>query len=122
MTISNLYVTIRIMAEYEIKEFVKEGSSPFGNWFGDLDSIAASKITTALYRLQYGNFSNVQPVGSGVSEYRIDFGPGYRIYFGQDGNTLVILLTGGTKKTQSKDIEKAKTFWQEYKAGKKQGG
>jgi putative addiction module killer protein len=61
-------------------------------------------------------------VGCGVSEYKIDFGPGYRIYFGQDGSTLVILLNGGTKKTQSTDIEKAKTFWLEYKAGKQHGG
>jgi putative addiction module killer protein len=110
------------MTEYQIKEFVREGSSLFQEWFDDLDSIAASKITTVLYRLQYGNFSNVRSVGSGVSEYKIDFGPGYRIYFGRDGYTLILLLTGGTKKTQSKDIEKAKIFWQEYKAGKKHGG
>jgi putative addiction module killer protein len=110
------------MTEYQIKEFVREGSSLFQEWFDDLDSIAASKVTTALYRLQYGNFSNVRSVGSGVSEYKIDFGPGYRVYFGRDGYTLIILLTGGTKKTQSKDIEKAKIFWQEYKAGKKHGG
>jgi putative addiction module killer protein len=111
-----------IMAEYKIREFVREGTSPFGEWFKELDSVAASKITTSLYRLGYGNFSNVQPVGGGVSEYKIDFGPGYRIYFGQDGDVLIILLTGGTKKTQRKDIMKAKAFWQEYKAGKKQGG
>lgn len=110
------------MTEYQVKEFVREGSSLFQEWFDDLDSIAASKVTTALYRLQYGNFSNVRSVGGGVSEYKVDFGPGYRIYFGRDGYTLVILLTGGTKKTQSKDIEKAKIFWQEYKAGKKHGG
>jgi putative addiction module killer protein len=110
------------MTEYQIKEFVREGSSLFQEWFDDLDSIAASKVTTALYRLQYGNFSNVRSVGSGVSEYKIDFGPGYRVYFGRDGYTLIILLTGGTKKTQSKDIEKAKIFWQEYKARKKHGG
>ena len=83
---------------------------------------AASKVTTALYRLEQGNFSNVQSVGGGVFEYKIDFGPGYRIYFGQDGNTLVILLCGGTKKTQQKDIDRAKDFWQEYKARKKSGG
>jgi putative addiction module killer protein len=70
------------MAEYTITEFVKEGSSPFSNWFSALDSTAASKVTTTLYRLQFGNISNVRPVGSGVSEYKIDFGPGYRIYFG----------------------------------------
>jgi putative addiction module killer protein len=102
------------MTEYQIKEFVREGSSLFQEWFDDLDSIAASKVTTALYRLQYGNFSNVRSVGSGVSEYKIDFGPGYRVYFGRDGYTLIILLTGGTKKTQSKDIEKTKIFWQEH--------
>jgi hypothetical protein len=59
---------------------------------------------------------------SGVVDYKIDFGSGYRIYFGQDGNTLVILLRGGTKKTQQKDIDRAKDFWQEYKARKKSGG
>jgi putative addiction module killer protein len=110
------------MAEYEIKEFLRVGVSPFGDWFADLDSIAASRVTTALYRLSYGNVSNVRSVGSGVSEYKIDFGPGYRIYFGMDGETLIILLAAGTKKGQSKDIEKAKTLWQEYKAGKKGGG
>jgi putative addiction module killer protein len=110
------------MAEYEIKEFPGDGSSPFGGWFADPDSIAASKVTTALYRLQYGSLSNIRSVGSGVSEYKIDFGPGYRVYFGQDGNTLIVLLTGGTKKTQSKDIQKAKTLWQEYKAAKRLGG
>ena len=110
------------MAEHEIKEFLRDGASPFGDWFADLDSIAASKVTTAIYRLRYGNLSNVRSVGSGVSEYKIDFGPGYRIYFGMDGEALIILLAGGTKKGQSKDIEKAKTLWQEYKAGKKGGG
>ena len=75
-----------MMVEYQIKEFLREGLSPFGRWFDDLDSIAASKVTAALYRLQYGNFSNVRSLGSGVSEYKIDFGPGYRVYFGKDGN------------------------------------
>jgi len=102
------------MAEYVVREFLREGSSHFADWFTDLDSTAASKVTTALYRLEQGNFSNVQSVGGGVLEYKIDFGPGYRIYFGQDGNTLVILLCGGTKKTQQKDIDRAKGFWQEY--------
>jgi putative addiction module killer protein len=109
------------MAEYVIKEYLRDELSPFGKWFNDLDSIAASKVTTALYRLQYGNFSNVQSVGDGVSEYKIDFGPGYRIYFGQDENILIILLIAGTKKTQSKDIKKAKVFWQDYKDRKKGG-
>jgi putative addiction module killer protein len=110
------------MAEYTVREFLRERSAPFADWFTDLASTAASKVTTALYRLEQGNFSNVQSIGGGVFEYKIDFGPGYRIYFGQDGNTLVILLCGGTKKTQQKDIDRAKDFWQEYKARKKSGG
>lgn len=65
-----------------------------------------------------GNFSNVKSVGKGVSEYRLDFGPGYRIYFGQEGTIVVILLGGGSKKTQGKDIEKAQTLWAEYKSEK----
>jgi len=110
------------MAVYTVREFLREGSSPFADWFTELDPTAASKVTTALYRLEHGNFSNVQSVSGGVFEYKIDFGPGYRIYFGQDGNTLVILLYGGTKKTQQKDIDRAKDFWQEYKTRKKAGG
>jgi putative addiction module killer protein len=66
-----------------------------------------------------GNFSSVKGVGSGVLEYRIDFGPGYRIYFGKDGESLVILLAGGTKKRQQEDIEIAIARWQDYKARKR---
>jgi len=107
--------------EYEILEFIKAGWSPFVEWFESLDAVVASKITTAVYRLQYGNFSNVRSVGGGVFEYKIDFGPGYRIYFGEDYKTFVILLLGGTKKTQKKDIEEARKSWLEYKANKKKG-
>jgi putative addiction module killer protein len=65
---------------------------------GKRDATAAAKITTSVRRLELGNFSNVKGVGAGVFEYRIDFGPGYRVYFGKDGDALVILLGGGTKK------------------------
>lgn len=71
--------------------------------------------------MQSGNFSNVKSVGAGVSEYRLNFGPGYRVYFGKDGDTLVILLGGGTKKRQSRDIEKAQELWKSYKQRKKRG-
>lgn len=66
------------------------GQSPFARWFDDLNAEAAARVTTALYRMGQGNFSNVKGVGGGVFEYRIDFGPGYRIYFGKDGDTVVI--------------------------------
>lgn len=68
-----------------------------------------------------GNFSNVKAVGQGVSEYKLTFGPGYRIYFGKDGNRLVILLGGGTKKRQSRDIENAQLLWKSYKQRKRTG-
>lgn len=82
----------------EIEEFETDGRFPFGLWFDSLHATAAAKVTIALMRLQAGNQSNVKSVGSGVAEYKIDFGPGYRIYFGKDGNKLIILLCGGNKK------------------------
>ena len=69
--------------------------------------------------MEQGNFSNVKPVGLGVAEYRIDFGPGYRIYFGQEGDVLVILLGGGTEKGQNTDIGRAQLRWQTYKSRRK---
>ena len=96
-----------------------DGSSPFARWFARLDPTAGAKVATALYRMEQGNLSNVKPVGEGVAEYRIDFGPGYRIYIGQDGATLIILLDGGTKKGQNADIHLARQRWRDYKARKK---
>jgi putative addiction module killer protein len=86
----------------EVREYITEaGKSPFRIWFSRLNVSAAAKVTTALERITQGNFSNVKTLGAGVSEYKIDFGPGYRIYFGKDGDTLVILVAGGSKKGQS---------------------
>src|ERR1700730_3288203 len=94
------------------------GERPFESWFSDLDAAAAAKVSVALVRLGQGNTSNAKGVGEGVLEYRIDWGPGYRVYFGRDGEVLVILLTGGTKKRQQRDIETASKFWQAYKRSK----
>ncbi len=105
---------------YELEEFEKQGRSPFGDWFERLNAVAAAKITTALTRLKEGKHSNAKSVGSGVAEYKVDFGPGYRIYFGKDGDKLIILLCGGDKKSQRDDIQKAKGYWQDYKNLKKQ--
>ncbi len=96
-----------------------DGRQPFGDWFTVLDPVAAAKVTTALTRLGLGNTSNVKSVGSGVFEVKIDFGPGYRVYFGKDGAEFVILLGGGTKKQQQRDIENAHKLWRDYKAAKK---
>ena len=103
----------------EIRAYATEdGKSPYRKWFRGLNAAAAIKVTTALERMEDGNLSNAKAVGSGVSEYKIDFGPGYRIYFAMDGQTLVILLCGGTKKRQRDDIETAKALWADYKKRK----
>jgi len=95
------------------------GESPFEGWFDDLDAAAAAKVSVALVRLEQGNTSNAKTVAEGVLEYRIDWGPGYRVYFGRDGDTMVILLTGGTKRRQQRDIERAKEWWADYKRRRK---
>jgi putative addiction module killer protein len=92
-----------------------DGESPFEQWFSALEAAAAAKVSVALARLEQGNLSNVKGVGEGVLEYRIDWGPGYRVYFGREGEVLVILLTGGTKKRQQRDIDTAKALWSDYK-------
>jgi putative addiction module killer protein len=97
----------------------REGQNPFEDWFGSLDPVARAKVTVAIARLGQGNLSNVKGVGEGVLEYRINFGPGYRVYFGRDGETIVILLTGGTKKRQQRDITAAIEMWRDYRQRKR---
>lgn len=98
----------------------EKGNSPYAKWFDSLDAHAAAKVTIAAYRLEQGNFSNVKGIGEGVFENRIDFGPGYRIYFGKDGDQLIILLGGGSKKRQQADIQAAQARWQDYKRRRRQ--
>lgn len=107
----------------ELREyFQKDESSPFRKWSDRLNSDAARRVTSALYRLGLGNYSNVKSVGGGVLELKIDFGPGYRVYFGKDGERIVILLGGGTKQRQQKDIEFALERWQDYRSRRKREG
>ena len=104
----------------EIREYLdRDEHSPYARWFNRLNAAAAVKVVTAIHRLEQGDFSNVKGVGAGVYEYRISFGPGYRIYFGKDGDKLVILLAGGTKKRQDADIKAAQAYWQNYKRRKR---
>jgi putative addiction module killer protein len=103
-----------------LQEYVEEdGASPFADWFAKLDAVPAAKVTVVLARIAQGNLSNVKGVGEGVLEYRLDYGPGLRVYFGRDGDVLVILLAGGTKKRQQRDIEDAQRRWAEYKRRKR---
>jgi putative addiction module killer protein len=103
---------------YMVREYLRaDGTSPYEEWFIGLDTIAAAKITVVKLKMEQGNLSNVKWFG-GIGEYRLDWGPGYRIYIGKDGDKLIILLGGGTKKGQQKDIDKAESIWKEYKERK----
>ena len=105
----------------DVREYLAvDGSSPYRKWFDSLNAQAAAKVAIALTRIEQGNLSNAKSVGAGLHEYCIDFGPGYRIYFGRDGDRLVILLGGGTKKRQQEDIRRAKALWADYKRRRKE--
>lgn len=107
-------------AMVEIREYLDaRGDSPFAKWLDGLNAVAAAKVTTALVRMGQGNLIQRQKRRAGVFECRMDFGPGYRVYFGRDGDTLIILLAGGSKKRQQRDIEAAKERWRDYKARKR---
>lgn len=102
--------------EIELLEYLTtSGRNPFREWLEGLrDRQARAKIRVRLNRIRLGNFGDCKGVGGGVSELRIPYGPGYRVYFGRKGNLVVILLNGGHKKTQSKDIALAQEYWDDY--------
>ena len=103
----------------EVREYTKpHGHNRFQQWFEDFGARAAPRVTVALSRVEQGNVSNVKGVAGRVLELRIDYGPGSRVYFGEDGRHLVILLGGGTKKRQNRDIRTAQDLWTAYKARK----
>lgn len=103
----------------EVKEYVRDdGSSPYQKWFDKQDGQAAAKLTVAKARLELGNTSSVEWF-RGIGEYKIDWGPGYRIYLAKDGEALIVLFGGSTKKGQQKAIDQAVQLHEEYKARKK---
>lgn len=103
---------------YRVVELLLEdGSSPYADWFATLDPVAAAKVTVAKVRIAQGNLSNVEWF-RGLGEYKIDWGPGYRVYLARDGKTIIILLGGGTKKRQQKDIDRAVKLLEGYKRRK----
>lgn len=104
----------------EVVSYTDEsGRNAFDDWLASLDDQAFNKVFAAIVRMEQGNLSDAKSVGEGVLERRIHWGPGYRIYFGRDGKELILLLTGGTKRGQSRDIATAKALWREYKKRKK---
>lgn len=93
------------------------GKSPFKQWREKLkDPATRQQVDSRIARMRVGNFGDHRTVGGGVSEIRINYGPGYRIYYGRHGDTLVVLLSGGDKKSQETDIDMARRYWKEYKA------
>lgn len=94
------------------------GRSVFGDWFMDLDASVAARIDRYVRRMERGNFGNSRSVGTGVYELKVDVGPGYRVYYGREGSVTVILLGGGDKGHQSRDIRQAIESWASYKKRK----
>ena len=92
------------------------GREPFTEWLKSLrDRTTRKRIQNQIARIESGNLGDHKPIGDGVFELRLQFGPGYRIYFGEVDNTIILLLCGGDKSSQDRDIEQAKDYWQEYK-------
>ena len=105
----------------ELREYVDAlGRIPYRDWVVKLDAATRARVIAAVLRMGHGNFSAAKSAGVGVSELRLDFGPGYRVYFGKDGERLVVLLGGGSKKRQQADIDAAHALWAEYKKRKRE--
>lgn len=113
----SLYATIQ-MPQFVLKEYLDGDCSPYGEWFNELDPVAAARVDRYVRRMEQGNFGYSSHVGGGVQELHIDFGPGYRVYYGRDGDSIVILLGGGSKRGQSRDITEAIARWEKFKRRK----
>ena len=110
------------MALIEILLYRKGHSNPFSEWLTSLrDARAVGVVRARLNRIRLGNFGDCKSVGGGVEELRIDFGPGYRVYYGREGALVVVLLCGGSKKSQARDIVTAQRQWKEYLDAKANG-
>lgn len=105
---------------FEVRQYeTEEGTCPFADWFDSLGTEAAYRVEVAIERMSNGNLGDHKAVGDGVQEHRIHHGPGYRLYFGRDGQQIVVLLVGGTKKCQARDVAAAKRSWRNYKERKR---
>src|SRR3990172_12995525 len=99
---------------FELREYTEAGRSPFAEWFDALDAVTAARVQRCIRRLETGTFGAAKPLREGVFELRLDFGPGYRVYYGREGRTFVILLGGGSKRRQDADIAAAVARWKRY--------
>ena len=100
---------------YDVREYLTaKGESPYRNWLERLTSVVRARIEARIFRFELGHLGDVKAVGGGVYEARFMFGPGYRVYFGRDSETIILLLCGGEKNTQRRDITMAKEYWRDY--------
>jgi putative addiction module killer protein len=105
-----------------VREYLSaEGKSPFREWLDSLTVVVRARIQARVLRFELGNLGDHKTVGAGVWEARVMFGPGYRIYFGKDGDAIIVLLVGGDKRSQAKDISRAQEFWSAYLKAKRHG-
>lgn len=102
---------------YAVRSLIaNDGSDPFGEWLGKLRDVSAiGRIQIRLDRMEEGNFGDHRSIGDGVFELRIDYGPGYRVYYALDGLTVIVVLLGGDKKSQDNDASLARAYWKDYK-------
>ena len=111
--------TIEIVVEASEKNIIdyetSSGSCPIREWLDELDTPTVARIEARLQRVAFGNFGDSKSVGQGVSELRMKFGSGYRVYFAQYGKEIVVLLCGGDKSSQNSDIKLAKEYWEDFK-------
>ena len=100
---------------FEIREYIENNRSPYADWFSELDEVTATRVEKYVLRLEAGNFGAAKALQEGVFELRLDFGPGYRVYYGRAGRTLILLLGGGCKRRQDADIAAAIVRWKRYR-------
>jgi putative addiction module killer protein len=104
-----------------LEYLTRDGINPFRSWLERLDVPTRQRIQARVFRFQLGNLGDHKSIGGGVWEARLDFGPGYRIYFGKEGSKIILLLLGGDKSSQPKDIERAQLSWSRYLEVKRHG-
>ena len=105
-----------------VREYLDEtGRSPFRSWLSTLDRVTRARIQARILRFELGNLGDHKQVGRGVWEARLAFGPGYRVYFGKSGTDIVLLLLGGDKRSQPRDIERARRYWADYRKEEQRG-
>lgn len=111
------------MMKHQVKEYVTtDGKSPYRDWLDSLDAPVKARVQARIFRFEFGNLGDHKSVGKGVWEARIQFGPGYRVYFGkEESGRIVLLLLGGDKGSQARDIKKAQVYWADYLGGKENG-